>query len=69
MTCRMTVRGTELPYRLKTRAEISHTFMGVGKGMCRIDNFTGSSAANTFKINSFSRAPLYPNHEPGHSPE
>jgi hypothetical protein len=30
----------------------------MGKGMCRIDDFTGSSAANTFKIEGVLRAPL-----------
>lgn len=35
--------------------------------MCRINNFAGSSAANTFKIEGVLRAPLYPNHESGHS--
>lgn len=35
--------------------------------MCRINNFTGSSAANTFKIEGVLRAPVYPNHESGHS--
>lgn len=35
--------------------------------MCRINNFTGSSAANTFKTEGALKAPLYPNHESGHS--
>lgn len=36
---------------------------GMGEGMCRINNVTSSSAANTFKIEGALRAPLYPNHE------